>query len=168
MSNNDKILNALARLAVAEDSTEAARAKAEIRGLMKGGETDASPAREKAPDIKTELAIRKALKDLGMPEHIKGFRYTLEAIRLCVEDDKMLEMITKRLYPEVARRYDTTASRVERAIRHGIDLVWERCSLDNLYEYFGYSISPNKGKTTNSEFIAKVSGVVRLQMIENT
>lgn len=167
MSNNDKILNALARLAVAEDSTEAARAKAEIKGLMKGGET-ATPAQENKPDITTELAIRKALKDLGMPEHIKGFRFALEAIRLCVEDEAMIDMITKRLYPEVAKRCDSTPSRVERAIRHGIDLVWERCSIENLYEYFGYSISPNKGKSTNSEFIAKVSGVVRLQMKANT
>lgn len=163
MSNTEKMINALAQLAVAEDSGTADAAKAEIRALIGGAEPKVQ--KEKKPDIGAELAIRNILTELGMPEHIKGFRYTLEAIRLCVEDETMIDMVTKRLYPEVAKKYDTTPSRVERVIRHGIELVWERCSLDVQHEYFGYSVDPSKGKTTNSEFIAKVASIVRLQLL---
>ena len=94
---------------------------------------------------------------MGIPAHIKGYHYLREAIILSLADEEMLESITKLLYPTIAERFDTTASRVERAIRHAIETAWDRGDIDVLNGMFGYTVSVGKGKPTNSEFIALIT-----------
>ena len=101
------------------------------------------------------------LLDIGVPEHIKGHRYLVRAIRLAVQDPELVEAITKGLYPAVAQAFNATPSRVERAIRHAIEIALNRCDLDTLNRYFGNTMSPSKGKPTNGEFIARISNAVR-------
>jgi two-component system response regulator (stage 0 sporulation protein A) len=101
------------------------------------------------------------LLDLGVPEHIKGHRYLVHAICLVVQKPELLEQITKELYPAVAQAFDATPGRVERAIRHAIELALERCDLDTFSRYFGNTVSPDRGKPMNREFIARISNVVR-------
>lgn len=160
MSEMEKKINALMRLATAEDSDAMAAAKAEIVELMK-------PAAKKDPgEFCVEAEVRRILTEIGMPEHIKGHRYNVEAIRLAVLDGTLIDAITGELYPAVAKVFGTTPSRVERAIRHAIEVAWARCDIDTLQEYFGCTISLTKGKLTNSEFIARISNMVRLRMKE--
>lgn len=160
MSEMEKKINALMRLATAEDSGAVAEAKAEIAELLKStGAVTAEPRN-------LEFDIMKVLTNLGMPEHILGHRYTVEAIRLAVRDIEVMDAMTTELYPAVAEVFNTTPSRTERAIRHAIEVAWDRCDLDTTKEYFGNSISANKGKPTNSEFIARVSNIIRNRMRE--
>ena len=98
-----------------------------------------------------------------VPAHIKGYQYLREAIIIAVEDMEVINAVTKVLYPEVARRFDTTASRVERAIRHAIEVAWDRGDIETLQKYFGYTVSNAKGKPTNSEFIAMIADRLQLQ-----
>lgn len=104
-----------------------------------------------------ERQITEIIHDVGVPAHIKGYQYLREAIKICVLDVKVLDSVTKKLYPMVARQYATTASRVERAIRHAVEVAWDRGNVDTLTGYFGYTINNSKGKPTNSEFIAMIS-----------
>lgn len=106
--------------------------------------------------------ITSVLHNLGIPAHIKGFVYLRSAISMTVEDPDLINYVTKLLYPKVAREYSTTTSRVERAIRHAIEVAWDRGELDTLNSYFGYTISRQRGKPTNSEFIAMISDKLRL------
>ena len=99
----------------------------------------------------------------GVPAHIKGYQYVREAIVIAVQDMDVINAVTKVLYPEVARRYSTTPSRVERAVRHAIEVAWDRGDLETLQRYFGYTVSNTKGKPTNSEFIAMIADRIRLQ-----
>ena len=92
-----------------------------------------------------------------MPAHIKGYQYLREAIMIAVDDMDVINAVTKVLYPEVAKRFSTTPSRVERAIRHAIEVAWDRGDLETLQKYFGYTVSNAKGKPTNSEFIAMIA-----------
>ena len=115
-------------------------------------------------DINREC--RKLLTELGMPPHIKGHRCAMVAIRALVEEPEMLDSITKELYPTVAEVCDTTASRVERAIRHGVECVWDRGDLDVLNRYFGNTVSIHKGKPTNAEFLATCAAAVRERLEE--
>ena len=98
-----------------------------------------------------------------MPAHIKGYNYVRKSIFLSVENAEMINSITKQLYPAVAQEYKTTASRVERAIRHAVEIAWERGDADVLNSYFGYTIQDNRGKPTNSEFIAMIADKLRLK-----
>ena len=100
--------------------------------------------------------ITELMKSFGIPAHIKGYRYIREAIIMGYNDPKCLECVTKILYPNVAKACDTTPSRTERAIRHAIEVAWDRCDVDVLSEYFGYTVNPYRGKPTNSEFIAMI------------
>ena len=109
-----------------------------------------------------ETQITTILHNLGIPAHIKGFTYLRCAIGLTVSDPDMINYVTKSLYPSVAKMYATTTSRVERAIRHAIEVAWDRGDLDTLNRYFGYTISRQRGKPTNSEFIAMISDKLRL------
>ena len=111
-----------------------------------------------------ERRIVEVLKDLGVPTHLKGYDYFRDAIYMCVEDKTNLECITGRLYPDLAKCYDTTPSRGERAIRHAIEVAWDRCDLDVLKQYFGNTISPRKGKPTNSEFISCIANNLRMEV----
>lgn len=110
-----------------------------------------------------ERKITAIIHDIGVPAHIKGYQYLREAIGLAVEDMDVINAVTKVLYPAVAKRFGTTASRVERAIRHAIEVAWDRGDLETLQRYFGYTVSNAKGKPTNSEFIAMIADRISLE-----
>ena len=112
-----------------------------------------------------KMEISKKLKELGIPTNLLGYGYLRYAIQYVMENPESLHRITKELYPEVAREFKTTASRAERAIRHAIEMACLRGSTDLLYEMFRYSISSDKGKPTNSEFIATVADVMLLEKV---
>ena len=103
-------------------------------------------------------------KPCGVPAHIKGYQYLREAIVIAVQDMEVINAVTKVLYPEVASRFSTTPSRVERAIRHAIEVAWDRGDLETLQKYFGYTVNSAKGKPTNSEFIAMIADRLQLKM----
>lgn len=109
-----------------------------------------------------ETDVTKILHEIGIPAHIKGYQYLRDAIVMSVKEDDTLISVTKILYPMIAKRHNTTSSRVERAIRHAIEVTWERGRLDSICELFGYTVSSGKGKPTNSEFIALVADKIRL------
>ena len=111
-----------------------------------------------------EQDVTDMIHEIGVPAHIKGYQYLREAIMMSVEDIEMLSSITKVLYPTIAEKYDTTPSRVERAIRHAIEVAWDRGDIDVLNSIFGYTIATSKGKPTNSEFIAMIADRLRLQI----
>ncbi len=110
-----------------------------------------------------DMIVTDIIHQIGIPAHIKGYHYLREAIILSLNDEEMLESITKLLYPTVAKNFNTTASRVERAIRHAIETAWDRGDVDVLNGMFGYTISVGKGKPTNSEFIALITDNLRLR-----
>ena len=109
-----------------------------------------------------ELVVTEVIHDVGVPAHIKGYQYLRDAIMMTVKDQEMLGAITKILYPEIAKKHKTTSSRVERAIRHAIEVAWNRGKLETIEEMFGYTINACKGKPTNSEFIALIADKIRL------
>mgnify|MGYP000154098459 FL=1 len=111
-----------------------------------------------------ETDVTNIIHEIGVPAHIKGYQYLREAIIMSVTNMDMLNSITKILYPGIAKKFDTTPSRVERAIRHAIEVAWSRGKMDTLDDLFGYTISNGKGKPTNSEFIALITDKIRLQM----
>ncbi len=113
---------------------------------------------------KLEVRITEVILDVGIPAHIKGYRYLRSAIMMAVNDITMMSGVTKILYPTIAEQYATTPSRVERAIRHAIEVAWDRGNIDTLHNLFGYSINTAKGKPTNSEFIAMIADKLRLSM----
>ena len=110
-----------------------------------------------------ELTVTEILHQIGVPAHIKGYHYLREAIIQSVNDKEMLESVTKLLYPAVAKKFATTPSRVERAIRHAIEIAWDRGDIDTLNSFFGYTINTGKGKPTNSEFIALIADKISLK-----
>ncbi len=109
-----------------------------------------------------EAQVTKVIHQIGVPAHIKGYQYLRTAIMMAIEDNDIINSVTKVLYPSVAKKYLTTSSRVERAIRHAIEVAWDRGDLDTLNSYFGYTIHNNRGKPTNSEFIAMIADNLRL------
>ena len=111
-----------------------------------------------------EELVTSIIHEVGVPAHIKGYQYVREAIMITVENMDVINSVTKILYPEVAKRYHTTPSRVERAIRHAIEVAWDRGDLETLQRFFGYTVSNAKGKPTNSEFIAMISDRIRLKL----
>lgn len=124
--------------------------------------TGARPAEEDTRGQGLESTVTAIIHEIGVPAHIKGYQYLREAIMITVEDMDVINAVTKVLYPEVAKRFGTTASRVERAIRHAIEVAWDRGDLETLQKYFGYTVSNAKGKPTNSEFIAMIADRIRL------
>ncbi|MGI6071005.1 MAG: sporulation transcription factor Spo0A [Blautia sp.] len=110
-----------------------------------------------------ESDVTNIIHEIGVPAHIKGYQYLRDAIILAVNDVEMLNSITKILYPTIAKRHQTTPSRVERAIRHAIEVAWSRGKMDTIDELFGYTVSTGKGKPTNSEFIALIADKIRLE-----
>lgn len=109
-----------------------------------------------------EMMVTAIIHEIGVPAHIKGYQFLRDAILLTISDHGYINAVTKRLYPEIAKRNMTTASRVERAIRHAIEVAWDRGDVDTLNSYFGYTIHNLRGKPTNSEFIAMISDKIRL------
>ena len=120
-----------------------------------------TPEGDKTPDIETQ--VTKIIHQIGVPAHIKGYQYLRTAILMTVQDSDIINSVTKVLYPCVAKKYATTTSRVERAIRHAIEVAWDRGDVDTLNSYFGYTIQNNRGKPTNSEFIAMIADNLRLK-----
>ncbi|MDD6808145.1 MAG: sporulation transcription factor Spo0A [Oscillospiraceae bacterium] len=117
-----------------------------------------------ATNSELSVIISDIMHQIGVPAHIKGYQYLREAIILSINDDEMINSVTKILYPTVAKTFHTTPSRVERAIRHAIEVAWDRGDVDVLCSYFGYTIQNQRGKPTNSEFIAMISDRLKLKM----
>ncbi len=115
------------------------------------------------PENTLEADVTRMIHEIGVPAHIKGYQYLRDAIIMSVNDVEMLGSITKRLYPTIAKKYKTTSSRVERAIRHAIETAWSRGKMDTIEELFGYTVSDRKGKPTNSEFVALIADKIRLE-----
>ncbi|MDD6331578.1 MAG: sporulation transcription factor Spo0A [Clostridium sp.] len=134
------------------------RREQEEEAVLELGEDLASYERERS----LEGEVTDIIREIGIPAHIKGYQYIREGIMMAVEDPNMLNYITKLLYPAIAKKYKTTSSSVERAIRHAIEVAWSRGKMDVIQELFGYTIHAGKGKPTNSEFIALIADKLRL------
>lgn len=116
-----------------------------------------------APMVRNlDIEVTRVIQQMGVPAHVKGYQYLRDAIILVVEEMNLLGAVTKELYPLIAEKYDTTASRVERAIRHAIELAWDRGNVDMMNRFFGYTVNMDRGKPTNSEFIAMVADRLRI------
>ena len=118
------------------------------------------------PAPQLEAMVTAIIHEIGVPAHIKGYQYLREGIILTVRNMEVINAVTKVLYPEIAKRFGTTPSRVERAIRHAIEVAWDRGDLETLQKYFGYTVNSAKGKPTNSEFIAMIADRLQLQAQE--
>lgn len=121
-------------------------------------------ARKRYTDHDLEVMITEIIHQIGVPAHIKGYHYLREGILLSVKDIAMINSVTKQLYPAVAKKFGTTSSRVERAVRHAIEVAWDRGDVDTLDAYFGYTVQNSRGKPTNSEFIAMIADKLRMQI----
>ena len=133
-----------------------------VREILEADQAAARRRSPSEPDIET--LVTNVIHEIGVPAHIKGYQYLREAIIIAVGDMEVINAITKVLYPQVARTFATTPSRVERAIRHAIEVAWDRGDLDTLQRFFGYTVSNTKGKPTNSEFIALIADRLQLQL----
>ena len=134
-----------------------------LRAALEEGE-EADPLQHSA-ELKN--MVTSIIHEIGVPAHIKGYQYLREAIMIAVDDMEVINAVTKILYPEVAKRFATTPSRVERAIRHAIEVAWDRGDLETLQRFFGYTVSNTKGKPTNSEFIAMIADRLVLERRRN-
>ena len=159
MTIMEKQVDALMRLCTACDEETRKEAREEIRFLLQGRK--AAPA---SPD--PEDLVRQILLELSAPDHLLGHPYVVQAVLLVVHDRMYNNNITFGLYPQLAARFDTTASRVERAIRHLIEVTWTRGDWEVLGRYFGNTVSADRGKPTNGEFIARIANVVKQRMKE--
>ena len=130
---------------------------------IRGGESLRTPIR-RTDKTSIETMVTSIIHEIGVPAHIKGYQYLREAIIIAVNDMDVINAITKVLYPQVAKTFQTTPSRVERAIRHAIEVAWDRGDLVTLQRFFGYTVSNTKGKPTNSEFIALIADKLQLQL----
>jgi two-component system response regulator (stage 0 sporulation protein A) len=130
--------------------------------ILEAERSAAKKRQSQEPDIET--LVTNVIHEIGVPAHIKGYQYLREAIIIAVGDMEVINAITKVLYPQVAKTFCTTPSRVERAIRHAIEVAWDRGDLDTLQRFFGYTVSNTKGKPTNSEFIALIADRLQLQL----
>ena len=164
------ILSVLDQLTTSRDyrMLKPARTQVIIQRLrqMADRPTSADNAQNPYSGRSLEGRVTTIIHDIGVPAHIKGYQYLREAIIMTVEDMEVINAVTKILYPEVAKKFGTTASRVERAIRHAIEVAWDRGDLETLQKYFGYTVSNAKGKPTNSEFIAMIADRLQLQRRE--
>lgn len=154
MSHLEKQVNALMRLCTAEKEADRKKAQQELQQLLSG--------RPDTPDA--DYLVRQILLELGAPENLLGHPYMVEAILLVVEDRKYIDSVTFGLYPQVAAKFDTTAGRVERALRHLVEVTFNRGDWDILQRYFGNTISADRGKPTNSEFIARIANIVKQEL----
>ena len=130
---------------------------------IRGGESLRFPEKRRPDKNSIESMVTNIIHEIGVPAHIKGYQYLRTAILMTVSDSDIINSVTKVLYPSVAKKYSTTTSRVERAIRHAIEVAWDRGDIDTLNSYFGYTIQNNRGKPTNSEFIAMIADNLRLK-----
>lgn len=160
--DNDKMIKILSELLTREN-------KLQIMITVPGKESgDEQPVVEESISVSAEKPrdlekdVTNMIHEIGVPAHIKGYQYLREAIMMSVDDTEMLGSVTKVLYPTIAKHYQTTPSRVERAIRHAIEVAWSRGKMETLDALFGYTINTGKGKPTNSEFIALIADRIRL------
>ena len=126
---------------------------------------DKTPSNDTPSDRAIEISVTKTIHSVGVPANIKGYQYLRDAIIMSIKDTELINAVTKQLYPKVATRHNTSPSRVERAIRHAIEVACIRGNEEELYNLFGYTVSNNKGKPTNSEFIAMIADKLRLEML---
>ena len=131
---------------------------------IRGGESKRVVSMHRPDKTSIESLVTSVIHEIGVPAHIKGYQYLREAIIIAIGDMDVINAITKVLYPQVAKTFQTTPSRVERAIRHAIEVAWDRGDLDTLQRFFGYTVSNTKGKPTNSEFIALIADKLQLQL----
>ena len=131
---------------------------------LRFGQNQRLPQNRSSGKQSIEAMVTSIIHEIGVPAHIKGYQYLREAIIIAVNDMDVINAITKVLYPQVAKTFQTTPSRVERAIRHAIEVAWDRGDLDTLQRFFGYTVSNTKGKPTNSEFIALIADKLQLQL----
>jgi len=131
---------------------------------LRAGDSLRTAPNRKSGKTSIESMVTGIIHEIGVPAHIKGYQYLREAIIIAVNDMDVINAITKVLYPQVAKTFQTTPSRVERAIRHAIEVAWDRGDLDTLQRFFGYTVSNTKGKPTNSEFIALIADKLQLQL----
>ena len=150
-------VDALLRLCATEDPQEQKQIRKELLELMKSRwQTSLDP----------EYLVRQLLLELGSPDHLVGHPYVVQAVMMCLENRMYIDNITFGLYPQLAAAFDTTAARVERAIRHLVEVTWTRGDVEVLNRYFGNTVSADKGKPTNGEFIARMSNVVKQRLRE--
>jgi two-component system response regulator (stage 0 sporulation protein A) len=135
----------------------------QLRNASKTKKISAYESQKAYMEHNLETDVTNIIHEVGVPAHIKGYQYLRDAIIMSVNDMEMLNSITKILYPTIAKRHQTTPSRVERAIRHAIEVAWSRGKMDTIEELFGYTVSGGKGKPTNSEFIALIADKIRLE-----
>lgn len=133
------------------------------QAILKKNSTYAAGNKEKEIERNLETEVTDIIHEIGVPAHIKGYQYLRDAIIMSVNDIEMLGSITKILYPTIAKKHQTTPSRVERAIRHAIEVAWSRGKMDTIDALFGYTINNGKGKPTNSEFVALITDKIRLE-----
>ena len=150
--DNEMVINRIKHTRVKKD-----------RNFAKVQKVNAYESKKEYMERNLETDVTNIIHEIGVPAHIKGYQYLRDAIVMSVQDIEMLNSITKVLYPTIAKKYDTTTSRVERAIRHAIEVAWSRGKLDTLDELFGYTVSNGKGKPTNSEFIALIADTIQLE-----
>ena len=157
-----KLINAGASMVVLKpfDVSAVTQRIVELSAEIRGNNITRSKDEQK---YDMEVVVTEIIHQIGVPAHIKGYHYLREAIMLSIYDSEMLESVTKVLYPTVAKKFDTTSSRVERAIQHAIEIAWDRGDLDTLNSYFGYTVNTGKGKPTNSEFVALITDKLRLE-----
>lgn len=158
MSILEKQVEALMRLCVAERESDRDRVRDELRRMLEN--------RKATHSSDPEYWIREMLLELGAPDHLSGHPYVIQAILLVVQDRTYINSITFGLYPQLAVMFDTTVSRVERAIRHLIEVTWTRGDPEVLARYFGSTVSAEKGKPTNGEFIARMANLVKQRLRE--
>ena len=138
--------------------------KSHIDTILKLNKKDSAKSHERISEMPdTEAQVTKIIHQIGVPAHIKGYQYLRYAIIMAIDDADIINSVTKVLYPTVAKKFGTTTSRVERAIRHAIEVAWDRGDVDTLNSYFGYTIQNSRGKPTNSEFIAMIADNLRLK-----
>ena len=157
MRNLEWQVDTLMRLCSGQTPSEQAQARQALRLLVE---------RSQMPAMDPEYLVRQILLELGTPDHLVGHPFVVEAVLMSVENRCYINNITFGLYPQIAAKFDTTASRVERGIRHLIEVTWLRGDMEILTRYFGNTIDPNRGKPTNGEFIARLTNVVQQRMKE--
>lgn len=155
MTNIEQRVDAIARFVLAESTEARNRARVTLRELIDGQPVNATDS---------ESIVREIFLELGAPDHLIGHYLAVDAVLLAAEDRTYVDNIVSGLYPYLAQKHRTTAARVERAIRHLIEVTWTRGDPETLYRHFGNTVSPDKGKPTNGEFIARIANIVKLRM----
>lgn len=135
-----------------------------VEGIMRFSQNGESGGKAEVSDGMLEIAVTEILLQTGIPAHIKGYHYLRTAIVSVIKNRELINAVTKLLYPEIAKQYGTTATRVERAMRHAIEVAWDRGDIDVLNSYFGYTVRDTRGKATNSEFIAMIADKLTLKL----